>query len=289
MRKFNALLMREWLEHRNSFFWGPVVVLAIIVLAGLFVSSFGDRFTAEFSNSLPQAAAAEGLDVAGSTDEELSLKLRAFLNGIAEPFYWVLLVVTFFALIGCIHDERKDRSVLFWKSMPVSDWQCVVSKLVFIVWVAPLFTIAAIVLAQFYALVIGSLHVEDGMGSRVWSQSGLVLKPFMLLVGYFLQSLWALPLYAWILLVSSWAKRTPIMWVIGIPAGLSILERIFFESHYLSNAIARHLSLRGLPRGDGDFSVQLSVLADAGLWLGLLVSAVLLGATIYLRRRNNEI
>ena len=94
------------------------------------------------------------LDAAGSTDEELSSKLEALQHGIAEPFRYIFVIVAFFALIGCIYDERKDRSVLFWKSMPVSDASTVLSKIIFVLWLAPLATVAAILLAQFASVVL---------------------------------------------------------------------------------------------------------------------------------------
>lgn len=306
MNAFVTLLVREWREHRSAFLWSPLVVLTLVVLAGVFATSLAERFVVNYSSQErvelgeklgrdatdvngPQAVIAESFDVAGSTDAELRYKLARFLNAIAELFYWVLGVVTFFALIGCLYDERKDRSVLFYKSMPVQDWRSVASKFVFIAWVAPAVTIAAVLLAQLFALAVSSMHVEEGMAGRLWAHSGMLTKPVALVAGYLLQGLWALPIYAWVMLVSVWARRGPILWCIGVPVVAATLERILFQTDLLSSAIWRHLQLAALPRGGRGMNAQLELLGGADFWLGVLVGLVLLAVAVWFRQRNNEI
>ena len=213
---FAGLLRREWLEHSSAFLWAPASVLAVMLLASVSILLGGDVMTDVSSaerqelherlgkgaqESGPfEALAAMTLDAAGSTDEELSSKLEALQHGIAEPFRYIFVIVAFFALIGCIYDERKDRSVLFWKSMPVSDASTVLSKIVFVLWLAPLATVAAILLAQFASVVLSSMFVESGMGGRIWRLSGLWSNPFELLVFYGLYGLWLLPFASWAVL-----------------------------------------------------------------------------------------
>ena len=117
-------------------------------------SSYEAQTDADSDERIGHLVTALVLDAAGSTDAELSGRLHALMNMIAMPFYVVLFIISLFALIACLHDERKDRSVLFWKSMPVGDLESVTSKYVFIAWVAPLLTIAAIFIAQLFTTLL---------------------------------------------------------------------------------------------------------------------------------------
>ncbi len=305
MRSFITLLKREWLEGRATYVIAPAVVLGLIILTALVGTVADVRISAETSFEADklqngegttfdglQALIAMGLDVAGSTDQELRSQMAGYRQMITTPFALVLMIVTFFALIAAIYDERKDRSVLFWKSMPTSDLHTVASKYVGIAWIAPLATILAIWVAQLFATAYMSFYVEDGFAGRVWSASGLLLSPIQLLLAYLIQGLWAMPIYAWVLLVSAWANKAPIMWALLTPIVAIYLEQIFFDSGTLRNAIGEHLRLRALPKSDGPVITvgdQLATFADPSLWLGLIVGIGLLAATVYYRRRYNEI
>lgn len=304
-----ALLRREWQEHSSAFTWGPAVVLALIVLAGLVMLLFEGRFEAQITErdrveiherlevredvGVLEGIAALALDAAGSTDRELELKLDGLLNALSIPFYLVFIVIAFIACVACVHDERKDQSILFWKSMPVSDTASVISKIVFIAWVAPVVTILAISVAQLFAVTVVSLAVEDGMGGRIWSNSGLLLRPVRLLVGYFLNGLWILPAFAWVMCVSSYVAKVPFLWVIGIPWVAGLLERILFGTTYLGDAVTGHIQSGTLPvpveGSTYTFSNTFAVLARPGMWGGILLGAGLLYLTIFFRGRNNVI
>jgi len=302
-------LRREWLEHRMAFTWGPGAVLVVVLLAGLVAALANDHADVELSVTERQQldeviehrslngemgamemVTAMTLDVAGSTDAELRKKMHTLQLGLAQPFHLVFLTIAAFALLAGLYDERKDHSVLFWKSMPVSDVQTVVSKLVFVIWLAPLATIAAILLAQFFSLAMTSLYVEEGMGTRVWAASEFWLRPVELLVGYFVLGLWLLPFGAWLMLVSSRAGRLPILWALGIPWALIVLERIFSGSSELSRTLWGHLQLLAVfgPR-DGGALGALWMLGELRLWGGVGVAGLLLGATVYFRGRYIEL
>ena len=57
------------------------------------------------------------------------------------------------------YDERKDRSVLFWKSLPVSDRDTVLSKAVSALVVAPTLAISVAIASMFCFLVLISIFV----------------------------------------------------------------------------------------------------------------------------------
>ena len=294
-----TLIRREWLEHRNAYVYAPLVVLALILISSsvtVWTNPIVD-VDAEQMDAIAGHTGEDGLrgievitaialDAAGSTEAELEVKLAKVTSAIAQPFYVVFAFVAFFALVACVHDERKDRSVLFWKSMPVSDTATIVSKFATILWVGPLATIAAIWLAQLIATATLAFYVEDGFGAQVWAASGLLSSPFKLVMGYALQGLWVLPVAAWVLLVSSYASKAPILLALGIPAALMFLERILFGSHHLVGAVGTHLGFAALPDSNG---LSFDVLTRTTFWVGIIVGAAFIIGAIALRRKLNEV
>ena len=310
MNKAIALCKREWLEHRAGFALGPLIVLGIVIFSSVVALLVNDQvaLTLDASDqrvleerveggddsqaSALNMVAAMAFDIAGSTDEELEARLDLMLNALAVPFHWVLFAVTVFALVSCLYDERKDHSVLFWKSMPASDLETVAAKCVFMIWLAPVVTIAAVFVAQFAAVAMSAAFVEDGMGGRVWAASGLWLRPFELALGYVLFGFWALPVYGWLLFVSSFVSRAPVLVALGAPLGVMFLESTLAGTQHIGQFIGAHISPVSLPAsgieapgGPG----PLGVVRLGTFWIGLLLGFVFLAGAVYLRRRNNEI
>jgi ABC-2 type transport system permease protein len=308
MSKFIGLLVREWREHANGFIWAPsaiLIVLLLVCVGAMFLSpevegemsqseryDLEQRLNAQDPDDLSglEMLAAMTLDVAGSTDAELQEKLSKLLAGVATPFNLVFLLLAFFTLLGCLYDERKDQSILFWKSMPVTDAQTVLSKWVFVSWVAPLVTIVAICLAQFVVVLLVSSNVEEGMGGRIWSASQLWLRPFETLLHYVFLSFWLLPVGAWIMFVSAWVKRLPMLFVLGIPWLLILLERLFLGSSSISALIGRHFSqmVQTSTSSSVDVLAALSATSYMTFWLGIVLGLVFLSASIWCRQRINE-
>ena len=212
MNSFIGLCRREWLEHRGGFLWAPASVAAVIVVAVVLVLIVGhlDMARVDLDLDLGEAAGSdvevriEGEDtsildlvnawLANSewTNEELSTHLSGLLRGVAEPFHYVYFIVLVFVLLGALHDDRKDRTVLFWKPMPVTDAETVLSKLVTAVWIAPAATIAMILAVQVFLLTIisGLVVARETLSIwPVWSNSGLFIGLVELLVGYLMQGL----------------------------------------------------------------------------------------------------
>jgi len=308
MRSFVGLLRREWQEHKSAFIWGPGCVLIVLVLAGIMATAINPYVEADFDSSeaieinerlseerrdragMMEMLAAMVFDVAGSTDAELEDKMSGLLRGVVVPFHLVYLAIGFFALLACLYDERKDQSILFWKSLPVSDTATVMSKLIFVIWVAPLVTIAAVIMAQFLIVTVSSIFVEDGMSGRIWAASQIWWRPLELLVGYFMLGVWALPLMGWVLVVSAWANKLPVLWVIGVPWVVGLLERIIIGTEKFSEIVTGHFALlMSLPR-DTQVSVfgMFTMFSETRFWLGLMVGALLIATAIVLRSRVND-
>ncbi len=303
MSPFKTLIRREWLEGRTAYLAAPAVVLSLVLLAGLAtslvepdvsISTNSDQLAGMSENASGMALLLAMLvDVAGSTDAEMTYKMETLAAAVARPFELALTVVIFFALIGSVHDERKDRSVLFWKSMPVSDTRTMISKYVTIAWVAPVATIIATWLAQLFAMTWLAINVEDGFAGRVWAFSTPTANLIYLVIGYGIQGLWAMPVYAWLILVSAVASRIPTLWAVGIPVVLIILEKIVAGTSTSATFLFDHIQPAALPRLDNEapltISSQLAVLADPSLWVGMIIGSALLAAAIYSRKRLNEI
>ena len=153
-----ALCWREWLEHRGGFGWAPLAVLALMISAALLAIFLGPWNSADADAQGTSLRAM--IEQAAAQPDATAVSLRSTLRVIAQPFVLLYLGVTAFVLLGALFDDRQDRTILFWKSLPVSDAQAVLSKLVTALCLAPLVTIAVIIAAQVFFLIVVSLFVS---------------------------------------------------------------------------------------------------------------------------------
>ncbi|MDA1074212.1 MAG: hypothetical protein O3A63_05535 [Proteobacteria bacterium] len=311
MNAWSALFKREWLEHRQAYLLAPLILLGVVVLflatslslgsTGVRVSSTtqSDGQTSNFEHigSLSDllALSLEGRQL---SEPELTQLLDQITSAVALPFNYLFLVILVFVLTGSLFEDRRDRTVLFWKSLPVSDLKSVLSKLIHGMWIAPLVTIAAIVVAQIAVLLMVTSHLGDNpttSASNVWLNSNLVFSTLELMGCYVIAGLWSLPLYSWILLVSATVRQLPLVWVLLTPLLLIYVESIVVGTSYLKTGIMTHLPIHVLPRAASsdtagrDFGSVLDLFTTPDMWIGLLVGAALLYAAVEIRRRNNEI
>ena len=323
MSGFIGLCRREWLEHRGGFLWAPASVAAVIVVAVVLALIVGQLDLARVDLDLDISEAPgsnteiriDGEDASIRdlvdgwlahhewTDEELSDHLIALRRGVAEPFHYVYFIVLVFVLLGAMYDDRKDRTVLFWKSVPVTDTETVLSKLVTAVWVAPAATIAMILTAQLFLLTVisGLAATQETLSIwPIWANSGLLIGLIELLVGYLIQGLWALPLYGWLLFVSAAVNRRPFLWALFIPIALVVTEAVVGLTSAVRNFIHDHLAFRALPRarpgyedapqlGGAGLGDSIGLLVTAEFWVGIVIGAAFLAGAIRLRRAKNEI
>ena len=124
-------------------------------------------------------------------------------------------VVAVFYCLDALHGERRDRSILFWKSLPVSDLTTVLSKASIPLVVLPLLTFAITVVTQWIMLLMSSaVLLGSGLSvATLWTQ--LSLSQMWLVLLYHLvavHALWYAPIFGWLLLVSAWARRAAILW-----------------------------------------------------------------------------
>ncbi|MEZ5558954.1 MAG: hypothetical protein R3E86_10515 [Pseudomonadales bacterium] len=267
MNVWPALLRREFQEHKAGFFWTPLAILALVAVLGLFavarggtgdVSVFLRTETTVIENGQTRSSVEQreadsliGLvDIARMSDAQLRHALARGRGLLSQPFVLAHFVIALFVLGGALYDERRDRSVLFFKSMPVGDAETVLSKLLFVVWVAPVISVAAIIAAQLLLLCYASIYLLlaglAGAG-QLWVQSGIGSGALELMVGLLVQGLWTLPLYAWLLLVSAAAPRLALVWAALIPLALVLSERIVAGTSWLKDWLSPHMTLAALP------------------------------------------
>jgi ABC-2 type transport system permease protein len=226
---------------------------------------------------------------------------------IEQPFVFVALMlmlteilVAAFYCLDALYGERRDRSLLFWKSLPVSDLMVVISKASIPILVLPLVTFAVTVATQFLMLLVGSAVLAgNGMdASTLWTHIPILrtsaINLYHLVVFH---GIWYAPFYAWLLMVSAWAKRTPLLWAIFPPLAVGLFEKFAFNTSYFGNMLLNHFT--GGSQSSEKATVMTMemmapdhashILMSPGLWIGLALTALFLFAAARLRRSRGVI
>jgi len=317
MKALTTLLRREFWEHRKTFFYLPLVIMAFctfFLIAGMgslqilgddlmvdghlevnqSTPELNDRDVYEYSSVPLEALFGDQLakfSLLSVAEKENVLNI-AYLTFIT-PLVPVLWVVIFMYFLTCLYDDRKDRSILFWKSMPVSDTMTVVSKLLTGLVVLPSIFFAAMLILQLILLLASALFAL-GYPVDVWdtliAPANLVGRWFSMAAFLVFVTLWCLPLFAWVILVSSWAKSVPLAWVVGVPVVIVIFEQVFFRSDTVTEFIGRHIFPGGMMSrlAEGVSSVY-SSLMNAEFLVSLVMAAAMLAGAVYFRSKADEL
>ena len=327
MNTFKWLLKREFWEHRGGFFWAPLVAGAIFLLISVMAVIAGETVRrshdgegvrmngVELSQLTETMTPSEMADLAGGLD-------LGTLASSAWPFI-VLAFVVFFYCLGALYDERKDRSILFWKSLPLSDGQTVLSKTVSALVMAPLIAAAAAIATAFGFLVILSAYVLFHGGnpiSLIWGPASPLLVAANIIGALPIYALWALPTVGWLLLVSAWARTKPFLWALLVPVFAGILVTWFdvmemfgsksewFWQHIVGRALLgtvpgmdlayladKNPALQNFnPDGPGDIVQLLSAqnawgaISTPDLWIGAVAGVAMIFGAVHFRRRRDE-
>jgi ABC-2 type transport system permease protein len=214
----------------------------------------------------------------------------------ASAILFVGFVVGAFYCLDALYGERRERSILFWKSLPVSDFTTVLSKACIPLVVLPLLTFAIALSTQLVMLIMGTvvLGLSGFNPARMWARVPLWEMAPVMFYGLWAHVLWFSPLYGWILLVSSWAKRAPILWIVLPPMMIGILERITFQTSYFGKLIRYRLAgalTEAFEKVPGDIGTvtPFRFLSSPGLWSGLFAAALLLVLAARMRRNREPI
>ncbi len=321
MNTFKLLLKREYWENKGGFLWAPAIAsatfLALTAVLGLVGWILKDDAKVFIDGGRP----VELSEVSAGTAAAMGMGFDVTLLSFATVPLLVLAVVVFFYCLGSLYDDRRDRSVLFWKSMPVSDTATVLSKVASALVVAPaIATVVAIVagLAAFLGMMGFTLVVMGpDLAGVAWSNA----SPFRLAAGMLaylpVYAFWALPTVGWLMLCSSWAKSKPFLWAVLVPVGLGVALTILdANSDYDLHAswFWQHIVGRGLgslipgielvmlerwelfgqmdtPEGFRAMtspSMPYYAFTTANLWIGAAVGAAMIALSIRLRRWREE-
>ena len=296
---FFTMIRREVQEHKVAFIYAPFAVALVLcfVIASVY---FGitDIQTDEFNFSTEIYDEEYQEAMLQASPEAKARVIRAGLIFLGLP---ILLTVGFGLLaysLSTFADERKDRSLIFWRSMPVSDLTTVLSKLLFVIFIVPLLVLPNIVLLQSVAIVSASIYfVTNDIVSfgYLWT-SYFISDWFRIIFSLWAQALWSLPIFLWLMLAGTYARRPVIGAAVPLVATI-VLERIVFKTNEVLEFIENRLGFWS--RADSfpiaseeirvvDISDIMLMLSTQAFWIGMIASAILVSGIIYTRSKNNE-
>jgi len=319
MKNLLPLLKREFQEHRGGLLLTPFIagaVLAVLLVLGLVTgasgllkvqSTIGGEITRYAIQNNPELIAPAA-----------SKALQAFGLAAAAIINLTCAIVVFFYCLGSLYDDRKDRSILFWRSLPVSDAESVIAKVITAALVAPAIAFVATVATQMLMWLCGAVVVlvtsgslKGMLGGNFSFFSGTVQH----LIALPIHVLWVMPVVGWLMLASAFAKTKPFLWAVLPPLGIAIADSWFDVTRNLSmpsNTVFRLIGERlfddPLPMAanlsrdavgligslvpgavaPGIFDEALVYLKMPGLWLGALAGAAFIAFAIFLRRKSEE-
>lgn len=307
---FKWLLKREFWENRGGFFWAPVITGGIFVvlfsLAAIILSIAGRNSNDFAIDDAPEQAHR----IVGGIGDGM-LIFGVFLACV------VLAFVVFFYALGTLYDDRRDRSVLFWKSLPVSDTHMVLSKLAWALVLAPLLAVGVGILIGIALWLVSVLTITvNGLpaGGALFTHS----HPLRIIGGVIaclpVYVFWALPAVGWLMFCSAWARSKPFLWAVLVPVLACV---IISMTDILPGLEIRHdiiwytVVYRGLlsvvpgawfPTIEGavnpkaeintpdelagaiDLARSWNAFATVDLWVGAIIGVALIAGAIYLRR-----
>jgi ABC-2 type transport system permease protein len=209
------------------------------------------------------------------------------------------LIVGIFYSLDALYGERRDRSILFWKSLPVSDLTTVLSKLTIPLLILPLLSFAITLATQFIMLVLSSV-ILAGSGVNIaalWTTVSFFHVSFVLLYHLLtVHGLYYAPIYGWLLMVSAWAPRAPFIWAFLPPFVICGVEKIAFNTSYLLALLEERLTGPGNSMVEHDHTKDFAgaliphhFFSEPGLWIGLAIAAIFLAVAVRLRRYRGPI
>jgi ABC-2 type transport system permease protein len=278
-------LRREVWENR-SIYMAPLIVAAVV----LFASAIG---TIGLPGSMRGLAAIDPVKQGHVVTKPYALAASAIV--------FTGFLVGIFYCLDALNSERRDRSILFWKSLPISDRTTVLCKAAIPLIVLPLFSFAVALIIQWLLFLLSSAVLA---GSRVnpaimWTRLPLIKMSLIMLYGLTAHVLWFAPIYGWLLLVSAWARRAVLLWALLPFFAIGVVERVAFGTTYFGamlayrfrGAMVEAFTVDAAKTHIDEFS-QLSpirFLTSAGLWVGLIFAAACLVAAVRLRRNREPI
>jgi len=285
MNAFYWSIRREFWENR-SLYIAPLAVVALFL--------FGFMISLMHLQAKMRAAALEPRLAQAFMDESYGFAGLMLMG--------TMIIVAFFYCLDALHVERRDRSILFWKSLPVSDLTTVLSKASIPLFILPLFTFAVTIALWFLmSMLTGAVALASGQSTAALRTT--VPLPYLSFYLFFhlvgMHGLGYAPFYGWLLLVSAWARRAPFLWATLPPFVIGFVEKIAFNTSHFAALLGHVFAGGGEPMGNSKATSSLAALiphqgpteflTSPGLWIGLAIGAAFLAAAVRLRRSQGPI
>jgi ABC-2 type transport system permease protein len=294
-----ALLKRELWEHRSIYVAPAVIALlvALMAITGQVTVSTHDEAVKFFA-----------LGASNISEAHRAAMLSGIMWGVGALFVISMLILIVFYTLDTLYAERKDRSILFWRSLPVTDTETVVSKLLTAMLVIPLKTVAAVIVTHVIVLACASIWVASLGGDAwhlIWSAAPFAGTWPAMLAFFLALPLWLSPFVGWFLFVSAYARRSTLLIAFLPLLVLPMLEKSLVGTDLFAEAFfVRSVEIplfRGMDTGEFELlqgeSFSFLALSDidlvgfltsGSLWLGLVVCGLLSAAAVYLRRYRDD-
>ena len=299
-----ALIQRELWEHR-AIYVAPIVVGVLMTLGAL---------TGQVSVNGIDHVEVGIVGASNLPDNARAAVLSGIMIGLSTTFVFAMWILTIFYALDSLYAERKDRSILFWRSIPVTDSETVISKLLTALLVIPLVSFVLIVVTHLAVLLITSVWIGVRGGNAwhlIWASAPFFDNWTATLIFLLALPLWLSPFVGWFLFVSAFAKRSPFLTAFLPLAILPLVEKMLFNTGVFAEAffvrsvkIPLFIELDTLERlfEEGDHfamieAARLSLLdlmdlggflLNPGLWLGIVVCGLFTAAAVYVRRYRDD-
>jgi ABC-2 type transport system permease protein len=296
---FKAMIVREIQEHKVAFVYAPFFVSIILcfVIASVYFGGTNiqtDQFN--FSTEYYDEEIRQAMQSVSSVS-----RIDIVRTGLLVLGFPILLTVGFGLLaysLSTFADERKDRSLIFWRSLPVSDLTTVLSKVFIVTLIVPLIVIPYIILLQLVAMTSASIFfATNDIVSFGWLWGSYIITDwFRIIFSLWAQALWSLPLFLWLMLAGTYAAR-PIAGAIVPPVILIVLEGVIFKTNLVLEFIENRIGFWS--RSDSfpkeyqeirvvDISDILLLFSTQAFWIGILASVILVAGIVYVRSSNSD-
>ena len=298
MKTLATLIRRELQEHKVGFIYAPFIVTCVLSLMIISVY-FGltDIQTPEFSLTTEIYEDEQALEWMATADSnQITSVIRSGLVVLALPIILTVAIAILAFSLSTFADERKDRTLIFWRSLPVSDLTTVMSKILLITLILPLIVLPNIILLHLISLLSASIFfATNDIVSFGWIWNAYSFTDwFRIIFILWTQSLWSLPLVAWLMFAGAFAKR-PIMGALVPIAVVVVLEGVILKTNYILEFIEDRLGFwtSGLPEQNEDLRVVdvsdiYLMFLTQDFWIGITLSALLIGGIVYFRSKNND-
>jgi len=294
-----AMIVREIQEHKVAFVYAPFFVSIILcfVIASVYFGGTNiqtDQFN--FSTEYYDEEIRQAMQSVSSVS-----RIDIVRTGLLVLGFPILLTVGFGLLaysLSTFADERKDRSLIFWRSLPVSDLTTVLSKVFIVTLIVPLMVLPYIILLQLVAMTSASIFfATNDIVSFGWLWGSYIITDwFRIIFSLWAQALWSLPLFLWLMLAGTYAAR-PIAGAIVPPVILIVLEGVIFKTNLVLEFIENRIGFWS--RSDSfpkeyqeirvvDISDILLLFSTQAFWIGILASVILVAGIVYVRSSNSD-